>query len=356
MAGGVGSRFWPLSTENFPKQFHDILGAGQTLIQKTFDRLAQLVPDENILILTNERYKTLVNEQLPMVKDSHIVLEPAMRNTAPCILLAALKIQKTNPNAIMVVAPSDHWIEDEASFSRDLDIAFNACNSSDVKKGEDDLLVTLGIKPTFPHTGYGYISYSDSDQNVKKVNAFTEKPNYETAQKFLAQGNYAWNAGIFIWCVQTIVDSFEKYLPEMYKILSGGMPVFNTNHEQTFVHEEYPKVENISIDYGILEKGKNVNVVPATFDWSDMGAWCSLYDKKEKDSDENVVINANMISKNSSGNLVRTKDGKIVVLHSLKDFVVVDREDILLIMPKEKEQEVKILRQEVKDKFGNNLV
>lgn len=365
MAGGIGSRFWPLSTADLPKQFHDILGAGQTLIQKTFSRISKSVPKDNILILTNARYKRLVNEQLPQVKDVNIVLEPAMRNTAPCILMAALKIYKINPNATMVVAPSDHWIEDEAAFTHDLKLAFDASMADRNTDVADDILVTLGIAPTFPHTGYGYISYTEnpentedpkSTDNVKKVSAFTEKPDYETAKKFLAEGNYVWKAGIFIWKAKTIIDAFKKYLPEMHRILSGGIPVYNTNHEQTFVNQEYEKVENISIDYGILEKSGNVGVIPATFDWSDLGAWGSLYDKQEKDALDNVVVNAQIVSKNSSGNLIRTQEGKLVVLHGLHNFVVVDKDDILLIMKKEEEQDVKILRQEVKDKFGDDLV
>ncbi|MGB3774166.1 MAG: mannose-1-phosphate guanylyltransferase, partial [Leeuwenhoekiella sp.] len=226
MAGGVGSRFWPLSTANFPKQFHDILGAGETLIQRTFSRLSKVVPEENILILTNADYKRLVNEQLPQVKDINIVLEPAMRNTAPCILLAALKIHKMNPDAVMVVAPSDHWIENEEAFSSDLKIAFDCCDTNS-NNDSGDLLVTLGIKPTFPHTGYGYIAYENDDSQAKKVVAFTEKPDYKTAQNFLSQGNYVWNAGIFIWSARAIISSFEKFLPEMHSILNGGVPIYN---------------------------------------------------------------------------------------------------------------------------------
>lgn len=355
MAGGVGSRFWPLSTANFPKQFHDILGAGETLIQRTFSRLSKVVPEENILILTNADYKRLVNEQLPQVKDINIVLEPAMRNTAPCILLAALKIHKMNPDAVMVVAPSDHWIENEEAFSSDLKIAFDCCDTNS-NNDSGDLLVTLGIKPTFPHTGYGYIAYENDDSQAKKVVAFTEKPDYKTAQNFLSQGNYVWNAGIFIWSARAIISSFEKFLPEMHSILNGGVPIYNTDHEQTFVHEEYPKVENLSIDYGILEKSRNVKVVPATFDWSDLGAWGSLYDKLNKDDKENAIVNAQVIAENANGNLIRTQKDKIVALHGINDLVIVDQDNILLIMKKEDEQEVKRLRQRVKDEFGDDLV
>lgn len=353
MAGGVGSRFWPLSKQSYPKQFHDILGAGETLIERTFGRLSQTVPADNVLVLTNERYKALVNEQLPKVKDENIVLEPAMRNTAPCILLAALKIYKANPDAVMIVAPSDHWIEDEASFLRDLETAFQACATD---SSEEKLLVTLGIEPTFPHTGYGYIQYAAADSNVKTVKAFKEKPDYNTAKSFLAEGNYSWNAGIFIWSAKAIIEAFEKYLPEMFSLFNSGYDALNTQNEAKFILENYAKAEDISIDYGILEKSKHVGVIPATFDWSDLGAWGSLYDKLDKDKDDNVIVNAKVISKESTGNLIRTQPGKVVVVDGLKDFIVVDSQDVLVIMPKAKEQDVKIMRNEVKEKFGNDLV
>ncbi|MEH6407905.1 MAG: mannose-1-phosphate guanylyltransferase [Leeuwenhoekiella sp.] len=356
MAGGVGSRFWPLSTVQYPKQFHDILGAGETLIERTFGRISQMVPEENILVLTNELYKGLVNKQLPKVKDENIVLEPAMRNTAPCILLAALKIQKVNPDAVMVVAPSDHWIEDEKSFLSDLESAFNYCKEDKSSGDNEKLLVTLGIKPTFAHTGYGYIKHDGIDEQLKKVDAFTEKPDYTTAKSFLDQGNYLWNAGIFIWSVQSITDSFKKYLPEIYSVLSKGNDVFNTATEQEFIDRNYPLVEDISIDYGILEKSLNVGVIPATFDWSDLGAWGSLYDKLDKDKDDNVIINAKVIASESTGNLIRTDKNKIVVVEGLSDYVIVDKGDVLLILPKSNEQKVKQIRQVVKDQFGDDLV
>ena len=353
MAGGVGSRFWPLSKTNFPKQFHDILGAGETLIERTFGRLSQTVPAENVLVLTNDKYKALVNEQLPKVKDENIVLEPAMRNTAPCILLAALKIYKSNPDAVMIVAPSDHWIEDEKAFMNNLNTAFEACAQDD---SEEKLLVTLGIEPTFPHTGYGYIQYTAGDSEVKNVNAFKEKPDYETAKQFLAAGNYSWNAGIFIWSAKAIIEAFEKYLPTMYALFQAGYEDLNTASEADFIAENYAKAENISIDYGILEKSNNVGVIPATFDWSDLGAWGALYDNLPKDEQENVIVNAQCIQKDAKGNLIRTDKGKVVVVEGLENYIVVDSEDVLVIMPKAKEQDVKIMRAEVKEKFGEDLV
>ncbi|MEH6657366.1 mannose-1-phosphate guanylyltransferase [Leeuwenhoekiella marinoflava] len=353
MAGGVGSRFWPLSKANYPKQFHDILGAGETLIERTFGRLSQTVPADNVLVLTNEKYKTLVNEQLPKVKDENIVLEPAMRNTAPCILLAALKIYKANPKGVMIVAPSDHWIEDEKAFLTDLETAFKACET-DIS--EEKLLVTLGIEPTFPHTGYGYIQYESSDSAIKNVKAFKEKPDYVTAKQFLAEGNYSWNAGIFIWSAKAIIEAFEKYLPEMYTLFNSGYEALNTEKEEAFIQENYEKAENISIDYGILEKSGNVGVIPATFDWSDLGAWGALYDNLEKDAEDNVIVNAKVINRDSKGNLIRSEKGKVVVVDGLEDYIVVDSKEVLVIMPKSKEQDVKIMRALVQEKYGDDLV
>ena len=354
MAGGVGSRFWPLSTSNLPKQFHDILRSGETLIQHTYNRIAKSVPEENILILTNERYKGLVNEQLPKILDENIVLEPAMRNTAPCILLAALKIQKINKNAAMVVAPSDHWIENEEAFTKDLLAAFEVCLP---KSGEvSNKLVTLGIDPTFPHTGYGYIEYNKDKANLKKVTAFTEKPDFETARKFLDQGNYLWNGGIFIWSIEAITKAFQNFLPAMSGKLNEGYSVLNTEQEQPFIQEKYPEVEDISIDYGILEKSEDVYVIPASFDWSDLGAWGSLYDKLDKNQDNNVVVNSQLVASHAGGNLVRTKKDKIVVLYGINDYVVVDNDDVLLIMPKSQEQQVKQIRQIIKEKYGEDLI
>ncbi|WP_313808207.1 mannose-1-phosphate guanylyltransferase, partial [Flavobacterium sp.] len=263
MAGGVGSRFWPVSTTEFPKQFHDMLGTGETLIQKTFSRLSQLIPKENILILTNESYNDIVLEQLPMVKQEQIVLEPAMRNTAPCILYASLKIKKQNPDAVMVVAPSDHWIEDEMQFCANLQLAFDFCE-------RDENLMTLGILPTFPNTGYGYIEFDKLDSRpIKKVKQFREKPDYATARKFIQSRNFLWNAGIFVWSVKSVLKSFETFQPNMFAHFMNGYEVYNTNEEAVFIQENYPLAENISVDYAILEKAQNVFVLPATFDWND---------------------------------------------------------------------------------------
>ena len=349
MAGGVGSRFWPVSTQNFPKQFHDMLGTGDTLIQKTFNRLAKLIPEENIFILTNERYNDLVFEQLPSVTKRQVVLEPAMRNTAPCILYASLKIQKENENAVMIVAPSDHWIEDEDAFSNNVQTAFDYCESNDA-------LMTLGITPTFPNTGYGYIEFdkerSLSVAEVKSVDQFREKPDYETAKSFLAQGNFLWNAGIFMWSVKSVVAAFQRNQPELYQLFESGYNVYNTEFEDDFIKDNYPKAENISVDYALMEKSNNVYLIPATFDWNDLGTWGSLYDKLDKDTNDNAVVNAKVLAEDASGNMIRSKKDKIVVVDGLKDYIIVDKDEVLLIFPKAKEQDIKKVLQNVKANFG----
>jgi len=335
MAGGVGSRFWPVSTTEFPKQFHDMLGAGSTLIQKTFSRLSKIIPTENILILTNERYNDLVLQQLPMVKQEQVLLEPAMRNTAPCILYASLKIQKQNPDAVMVVAPSDHWIEDEDAFATDLQQCFDFCQ-------KENALMTLGIQPTFPNTGFGYIEYDKSDANsIKKVNQFREKPDYETAKSFLEAGNFLWNGGIFIWSVQSITEAFEKFQPQMNALFQQGATSYNTAVEKQFIHDNYEKAANVSIDYAVMEKAQNVYVLPATFDWNDLGTWGQLHDKLEKDENNNGVINAKVVMENASNNIVRSDADKLIVIDGLNDYIIVDKEGILLIYPKSKEQDIK---------------
>lgn len=353
MAGGVGSRFWPVSTEEFPKQFHDMLGTGDTLIQKTFNRLAHLIPKENIFILTNERYNDLVFEQLPEVTKRQVVLEPAMRNTAPCILYASLKIQKENPDAVMIVAPSDHWIEDENAFSKNVQQAFDFC-------AKNNALMTLGITPTFPNTGYGYIEYNleseaSEDVYIKSVNQFREKPDYETAKTFIEQGNFLWNAGIFMWSVKSVVEAFKNNQPTLYALFENGIGTYNTNFEDDFIRDNYAKAENISVDYAIMEKSKNVFVIAAEFDWNDLGTWGSLYDKLDKDNSGNAVVNARTLTEDASGNMIRTKNDKVVVVDGLQDYIIVDKDEVLLIYPKAKEQDIKKVLQKVKTTYGDHL-
>lgn len=344
MAGGVGSRFWPVSTPEFPKQFHDMLGTGETLVQKTFARLSRIIPKENILILTNDKYCGILKEQLPTITNEQIVLEPDMRNTAPCILYASMKIKKQNTDAVMIVAPSDHWIEDEVQFAANLQRTFDRCETENV-------LMTLGIIPTFPNTGYGYIEYNklDADQ-VKKVVQFREKPDYQTAKTFLQRRNFLWNSGIFVWSVTAILEAFKMFQPEMFQLFNAGYNTFNTEEEKQFIAENYHKAENISIDYAVMEKANNVFVLPATFDWNDLGTWGSLYDKLPKDECDNAMVNGNLFVENATNNIIRTNPDKLVVIGGLDDFIIVDKDDVLLIYPKKKEQDIKQIVAKMKAK------
>jgi mannose-1-phosphate guanylyltransferase len=336
MAGGVGSRFWPVSTPENPKQFHDMLGTGNSLIQQTFSRLEKLIPKENILVSTNERYRDLVQAQLPQITDKQLVLEPAMRNTAPAILYASLKIYQQNPQAQILIAPSDHWIDKEDVFIEKLQVAFK--NSS-----ENDILMTLGIQPSYPNTGYGYIQFEATEKSIKTVKQFTEKPNRETAQVFLERGDYLWNAGIFVWSATSILKAFQTYLPEMYTLFSKGNQVWNTTLEDDFIKAAYPQSERISIDYGILEKAINVKVLPVDIGWNDLGTWGALYQKLEKDSQNNAIVNAEAFFADSQGNMIRTEKGKKVVVKGLNNFIVVENDGVLVILPRDDEQAIKTL-------------
>jgi mannose-1-phosphate guanylyltransferase len=349
MAGGVGSRFWPVSTSGFPKQFHDMLGTGDTLIQKTFSRLSNIIPKENILILTNEKYNDLVLEQLPEVRQQQVLLEPAMRNTAPCILYASLKIQKENPDAVMIVAPSDHWIEDEKAFTDNVAQAFEYCS-------KNDALMTLGISPTFPNTGYGYIEFDkDAQEDIKVVNQFREKPDYETAKDFISQGNFLWNAGIFMWSAKSVTAAFKKFQPKLYEVFENGISLYNTALENEFIKNNYAKAENISVDYAIMEAAKNVFVAKANFDWNDLGTWGSLYEKLDTDINDNAIVNAKVLAEEASGNMIRTDKEKLVVVDGLNDYIIIDKEEVLMIYPKSKEQDIKKIVNRVKKDFNTDL-
>jgi len=345
MAGGIGSRFWPISTSETPKQFHDMLGAGVSLIQKTFARLESLVPSENVIIATNGKYKDIVLRQLPSISENQLFLEPAMRNTAPCILATALKVHSQNPDGVMIIAPSDHWIEDEEEFIRNIKTSYDACN-------EAEILMTLGIKPNSPNTGYGYIQFNEDSSEIKKVKQFTEKPNLEKAKEFLAQGDYLWNAGIFVWSAKSIIKAFQDHLPEMYALFQEGESTWNTNKEQAFVDANYAKAQNISIDFGIIEKANNVHVLPVEFGWNDLGTWGSLYDKKAESKSENITIGGEAIFRESEGNIVKTQTHKKVVVQGLSNFIVAEKDGVLLICPKENEQEIKEIAAQAKDQFG----
>jgi mannose-1-phosphate guanylyltransferase len=349
MAGGVGSRFWPVSTNDSPKQFHDMLGTGFSLLQATFNRLEKIIPRENIFIATNKKYKNLVLNQLKHVSEQQLLLEPVMRNTAPCILYAAKKIQQINPDAIMLVAPSDHSIDDEEEFINTIKPSFNFCKNNDA-------LMTLGIKPSNPNTGYGYIKFEKGDSKFKKVIKFTEKPDLAKANEFLKSGNYLWNAGIFIWSISSILKSYKLCLPEMDELFCKGRNTYNTKNENEFIEINYSDAENISIDYAIMQKAKNIYTLPVDFGWSDLGTWSSLYEKLNKDNFENAVINAEILALDASENMISTSQHKHVIIKGLSDYIIVENNDVIMICPKKDEQEIKQIVNNVKEKFGENLI
>ncbi len=354
MAGGVGSRFWPVSRTAFPKQFIDFFGVGKTLIQSTYDRFLQICPEENIFIVTNELYVDLIKTQLPNISDNQILAEPIMRNTAPCIAYGSMKIAKINPNAVIVVAPSDHTIANQAGF-------ISAINQSIEAAANNKCLVTLGIKPNRPDTGYGYIQYSDdvlpSDADIHKVKTFTEKPNLDLAQSFIQSGDFLWNAGIFIWSAKAINQAFKKHLPDMHEIFEQGNSFYNTTNEVTFIANAYVQCINISIDFAIMEKADNVYVLPADFGWSDLGTWASIYEMAEKDYVGNAVIPSKQVMMFDSSNcMVNVPKEKLVILQNLHNFIVVESNNTLLICPRSEEQNIKNVVADVKANFGNKFI
>ena len=344
MAGGVGSRFWPASRESLPKQFLDILGVGKSLIQLTYDRALQLVPKENILIATNKRYKGLVNEHLPDISDNQILLEPSRNNTAPCIAYLALKIANQNPDSTFAVWPSDHVILKETEFNTKMNLAF-----SYAEKGE--ALVTLGIQPTRPDTGYGYIevNHKDGAQAIEKVVQFKEKPDLATAQSYLDAGNYFWNAGIFIWSVKAVTEAFQNNAPSILEVLGEDLSKYNTAEEQAYIDRVYPNTEKISVDYALLERSKNVYTIPADIGWSDLGTWNSLHAYSEKDKHQNVMQGIILSAVDCENNFVRLPRTKKAVIKGLKNMIVIDEGDVLLIYPKDQEQEIKSVRNDLDD-------
>jgi mannose-1-phosphate guanylyltransferase len=350
MAGGVGSRFWPVSRAEFPKQFIDFFGVGKTLIQSTYDRFLQICPPENIFIITNELYVNIIKEQLPNLAHTQILAEPVMRNTAPCIAYGSMKIAKLNPNAVIVVAPSDHTIGNQQGF-------VEAINQSIEAAANNKCLVTLGIKPNRPDTGYGYIQYEDdvlkTDEHIHKVKTFTEKPNLELAKSFIQSGDFLWNAGIFIWSAQSINAAFEKHLPDMHEIFQQGHSFYNTANEVAFISNAYLQCTNISIDFAIMEKADNVYVLPADFGWSDLGTWASIYEMAEKDYVGNAVIPSEQVMMYDSSNcMVNVPKNKLVILQGLHNYIVAESNNILLICPRSEEQNVKNITADVKAKFG----
>lgn len=351
MAGGIGSRFWPMSRTDHPKQFLDILNTGETLIQQTFARYNKLVPAENIYIVTSKEYVSVVKKQLPSIPEENILGEPSRKNTAPCIAYIALKLLKKDPKALMIAAPADHLVLETDQFLKTSGIALDFVDHFNA-------LVTIGIKPTYPNTGYGYIQHDAvaAAPGIYKVKTFTEKPNLDLAKTFLASGDFLWNAGIFVWKVKHIVDALEKYLPEVYEVFAAEKDKLNTQHEQEAIEVIYPQCTSISIDFAVMEKADNVFVIPASFGWSDLGTWNSAWENMERDYLDNAVAGKNVMIIDATKCMVHAPDNKLVLLQGLDDYIVVDTKDVLLICKKEKEQEIKEYVAEVKRHKGDKYL
>jgi mannose-1-phosphate guanylyltransferase len=349
MAGGVGSRFWPGSREARPKQFLDMLGVGKSLLRLTFERFLPLCPASHIFIVTNAAYKALILEQLPELTDNQILCEPSRNNTGPCVAYTAFKLAGLDPNANFIIAPSDHIVLKPDVFLEKIRQALDFA-------ADHNALLTLGVRPTRPDTGYGYIQFGEeAAPEVRKVLRFTEKPNLEFARQFVDSGEYLWNAGIFVWNVRTVLHAYEKLAPEIYRMLAEGVEVYNTPQEQNFIDRVYPGTPNISVDFAIMEAASNVYTVPADFGWSDLGTWAGLYAECPKDDQGNVLQGERILALDASNNLVRAPKDKLVVLKDLHDYIVVDEQDVLLIFPKSKEQEIKQLTGMVKEKYPEKV-
>lgn len=354
MAGGIGVRFWPMSKTETPKQFIDILGDGQTLIQKTFKRFAKFCPIENIYIVTNTQYLDLVKLQIPEISEEQIVLEPARRNTAPCIAYANYKIKAKNPDAVIVVAPSDHIIMKE-------DVFVDVISKGLETVTEKDWLLTIGIHPSFPNTGYGYIQFNEDvvyekNNSIYAVKTFTEKPSLEFAQQFIESGDFLWNAGIFMWSAKSIQYAFEQYLPDVDELFKKGEGLYNTAGEKEFINRIYQICKNISVDYGIMEKAKNVHVFAAEFGWSDLGTWGALYELRKKDENLNTIVGNRVKTYNTKNCIVNMPNNKVAVIQGLEDYIIVDTDEVLLICKKEEEQQIKQYVTDVKIDFGDRFV
>lgn len=347
MAGGIGSRFWPISRANNPKQFLDILGTGKSLIQMTYDRLSHLFDPEKIMVVTNTDYSDLVRKQLPHVLPGNILLEPALKNTAPCIAYSVYKLFTKYPNANLAILPSDHLITDEANFLNKISEGLDFV-------GAHDAIATLGINPSRPDTGYGYIQFINekNHNDIFKVKTFTEKPTQEIAETFIQSGDFLWNAGIFLANVRTWMAAYEKYLPEIHELFDAGKKFYYTNQEEDYISRSYPLCSVISIDYGIIEKAKNVYVLPSSFGWSDLGTWRSVKEIVEPNEDGNVVIGEQVISRDTENCLIYNSVKEIIVLQGVKDLLVVNSKDAILICNMEHEQEVRVIVKDIKDKFN----
>ncbi len=351
MAGGIGSRFWPISRSHYPKQFLDILGTGRTLIQWTHARFKNICPPENIYFITNEAYVPLIKDQLPEVADAQIIGEPSRKNTAACAAYFAHKINALNPNANIILSPADHLILDENAFQQSVFEGLNFVKNNDA-------LLTLGIKPTRPDTGYGYIQYDQehSIDTIFKVKTFTEKPTIDIARAFLKSGDFLWNAGIFLWNVQSILKAFANYMPEMNELFDQIKVHYNTKYEHAEIERTYPLCVNTSIDYAVMEKADNVFVLPAQFGWSDLGTWESAYENSEKDYLGNAVHGDNVMVIDSSECMVKAPHKKLVLLQGLEQFIVIDTPDVLMICERNKEQHIKEYVSEIKRNKGEKFL
>jgi mannose-1-phosphate guanylyltransferase len=354
MAGGIGSRFWPMSRQHKPKQFLDILGTGKTLLQQTHERFLRIIPKENIFIVTHKSYFSLVKEQIPGITDNQILLEPTRRNTAPCVAYACSKIYAINKDAQIVVAPSDHLIMMEEVFCEQILIAFEFARANKT-------LVTLGIKPSRPDTGYGYIQFNSDEhigeeKRLMRVKTFTEKPDLSLAKTFVQSGEFLWNAGIFVWSVQSIMEALRTHLPDMNQLFEDIMPYYGSAQEQALIERAYSVCQNISIDYGIMEKADNVFVLPTDFGWSDLGTWGSLYESLPKQEAGNTVIGKHVMLYDTKNCIVNMPNNKLVILQGLEDFIVVESDGILLICKKEEEQEIRQMVTNVRVQKGEEFI
>ncbi|MEY4586713.1 MAG: hypothetical protein RIT05_1131 [Bacteroidota bacterium] len=351
MAGGIGSRFWPMSRTRYPKQFLDILGMGRTLIQQSYDRYSKVVPPSNVYVVTSHEYVDIVKAQLPELPASNILAEPSRKNTAACIAYIAFHLQAKDPNAVMIAAPADHLVTETEQFVQTASKALDFVETV-------NSLVTIGIKPTHPNTGYGYIQHdmAPSAHDVFKVKTFTEKPSEEIAKAFIASGDFLWNAGIFTWKVSTILTAFESHLSEVYEVFAAEKEHFNTATEREAIERIYPQCTNVSVDFGVMEKASNVFVIPASFGWSDLGTWNSAWDNMEKDYFGNAVVGKNVMVVDANNCMVHTPDKKLVLLQGLRDYIIVDTEDALLICKKDKEQQIKEYVAEVKRNMGEHYL
>lgn len=353
MAGGIGSRFWPMSRQAKPKQFLDIMGTGSSLIAQTYDRFSAFSAPEQFMVVTSSEYQSLTSSHLTAIKENQILAEPARKNTAPCIAYAAYKLYKENPDAIMVVTPADHIILKPEAFRQTLQAAVEHASAS-------GNLVTIGIKPSRPDSGYGYIQFHHttpySNDGIRKVKTFTEKPSVDLALQFLQSGDFYWNSGMFVWKVSAIIEAFRAYMPDLSSLFEEQLDQLNTEHETSAIKAIYNQCPNISIDYGVMEKAKNVDVVLGDFGWSDLGTWGSLYEQLSDTKNNNVILSGDVKTYQTNNSIIKIPDGKMAIVQGMNNFIVVDTEDVLLICQKDEEQKIKQFVQDLKDAKRNDVL